>query len=209
MPTYEAWKRENWDRAHQEQDITALTGTGLDAHLTTLGAKDLLTPETDLLCIGVGTCYWVEEAVGRARVVWGLDVSPQARERMPEGANFTTDPEDLPSDYFDLALSLWVAPHMTNHDLQEQLCEVIQSLKPGGILAIHYKEPINDHELLDNREGAEDEWRVASSAGMKRRRDYFDQMVCWAGGRVVARPLEMPSYFYNMIEVSAHIQRSV
>lgn len=202
---YEEWKLENWSRAHREGDVSALTGTGLEGHLTALGVRNVACSESRVLCIGVGTGVWVREAKERFKSVWALDVVEEAGQSIPWADGFVTDPRRLPSNAFDLAMSLWVAPHMTNHDLEIQLREVIRSLKPGGILAVHYKEPLNDDVTIDNREGAEDEWRLASAAGIVRRRRYLADMVSWAGGKVLRYATENKSQFYRVNEVGIHI----
>jgi hypothetical protein len=204
---YEEWKVENWNRAHREMDISALTGSTLDGHLEVLAAEGLLGVGTKLLCIGVGTGAWVQEAVDQGAEVECLDVSVESKEHIPVGVPLHVDPTTLPENTFDLALSLWVAPHMTNHDLETQVREVVWSLKSSGVFCVHYKEPMDDDAAIDNREGADDEWKRAGAALMLRRRRHFDSLVGWAGGIVVARPIEHPSQFYKIIEVSAHIMR--
>ncbi|KKN02483.1 hypothetical protein LCGC14_1117270 [marine sediment metagenome] len=204
-PTYEEWKRDNWNKAHRESDITALTGTGLAGHLTTLEVNSLLVPDASVLCIGVGMGVWIQDIAKRGCNIWALDVSPVAGARMPANSNFTTNPRDLPSDYFDLVMSLWVAPHMSDHDLQEQFNGVIRSLKLTGTFAIHYKEPLDSKMKVDNREGADDEFFQARSAGMLRRRKHFANMVFWAGGYVKQTTNKQSSYFYQIIEAVAHI----
>lgn len=205
MQTYEEWKQTNWDSAHSKQDLSALTGTGLQAHLATLEASHLLLPQSSVLCVGVGTGGWVAEAAEAAQDTWALDVSPVAGLCLPEQVRFITDAGLLPSNHFDVALSLWVAPHMSDHDLQEQLTEVVRAIKPEGVFAIHYKEPLDPHAVLDNRSGAEDEYRRAQSASMLRRRKHFADMVTWAKGRVKLIAAERPSSFYQVVEVSAHV----
>jgi hypothetical protein len=207
MPTYEEWKRENWDRAHQENDISALTGTGLDAHLNTLGAAHLATYDISLLCIGVGTGGWVAEAADRYASVHCLDVSTHAARKIPAGVGFTLSPDMLPRNHFDLALSLWVAPHMNDADLQEQLHGVIASLKPEGVFALHYKSPIDPGVVIDNRAGADDEWQTARSAAMLRRPEHVEDMARRAGGRFVQVVQENISFFYGVNEISVHISR--
>lgn len=204
---YEEWKRKNWDEAHKTSNVSALTGTGLDGHLATLQATDLFDKNSTVLCIGVGLGDWVRDFSEKVEQIWALDVSEIAKVRMPLGAVFTTDPRDLPSDTFDLALSLWVAPHMSDHDLQVQLTEVIRALKPTGTFAIHYKEPLYPDNLLDNREGADDEHLRAREAMMIRRRAHFFNMVTWAGGHVDKIAIEYPSNFYEIVEASAHIHK--
>ncbi len=205
---YENWKQQNWDRAHRESDITALTGTGLEGHLTTLRVRNLLIPGASVLCVGVGMGKWVLETAEITDRVWALDISHVAAVRMPKNSNFTTDPQKLPPNHFDLAMSLWVAPHMSNHDLQEQVTGVVRSLKPDGVFAVHYKEPLDPNAQLDNREGASDEFSIAMSAMMLRRRKHLASMVSWAGGEVICTVNEQVSQFYQIIEAVAHIKKT-
>lgn len=205
--TYKQWKRDNWDRAHQEHDITALTGTGLGGHLNTLVAKEYVLPTSSVLCIGVGIGSWIAELVPKVLRISALDISPVAASRMPKGVIFYSDPRKLPSEVFDLALSLWVAPHMNNVDLQEQLGEVIRSLRVNGVFALHYKEPIKTNQIVDNREGQDDEWIVARGAMMLRKREYFAEMTQRAGGYVEKIAAEHPSQFHKIIEASVHIRK--
>lgn len=206
MTSYEEWRRDNWDRAHIEGDVSALTGTSLHGHLATLHAGSLFVDNVSLLCIGVGTGHWVKEAFERTKDIWCLDVSSHAQKNLPSDVKFTLDPTKLPSSNFDLALSLWVAPHMSNYDLQTQMNEVVRSLKKDGVFAIHYKEPLDPTVTVDNLEGTDDEWKVARRAGMLRRRGHFKQMAHWANGNVVFNE-ERPSEFHQIVEVCAHITR--
>lgn len=207
MTSYNQWKKENWDLAHLHQDITALTGTGMLPHLKTLCVEDLINKESTVLCVGVGTGSWINELAKAVKCTWALDISKEAYKNLRRPVKFIFDSKSLPDDTFDLALSLWVAPHMSNHDFEEQLKEVIRSLVPNGIFAIHYKEPLEVDSIVDNREGASDEWEVARRAGMLRRRKHFEDMVVWAGGRFSEVKLERISHYQEIIEVSAHVRK--
>jgi len=209
MPSYEEWKKECWDRSHKEEDVSALTGTGIGGHLHTLKVKDLIQPDMSVLCIGVGTGGWIQEMSETVKEVWALDVTEFAAKNLPSKVVFTTDAKELPNNHFDLALSLWVASHMSNHDLQLQFEGVIPSLKPNGIFAVHYKEPLDASLPLDNLEGTEDEWKKARSATVMRRRGHFNEMVEWVGGRVSKTFGDDISVFYQIVEAVAHIQRRV
>lgn len=205
--TYEEWKKENWDRAHSENDLTALTGTSLGGHLNTLHAAEFVTPDASVLCVGVGTGGWIAELIPKVGAVCALDVTLLAGQCLPTIVPLFTNPRRLPLDCFDLALSLWVTPHMNDHDLQEQLGGIVRSLKSGGVLAMHHKEPLDKDQAIDNCEGTGDEWRVARAAGMLRTREGFAAMVDRAGGRVLRVADEQPSQFHRVIEVSVHIGR--
>jgi len=207
LGTYDDWKQSNWDKAHSESDVSALTGTGLGGHLATLEVERLLTPESTVLCIGVGMGDWVNDASKIAAKVWALDVSYLAKKKLGESIEFVTDPKRLGSDNFDLAMSLWVAPHMNNRDLRYQLGEVIRALKPGGTFAIHYKEPLDPKTIPDNKEGTQSESAVARAANMQRTRANFCLMVEHAGGYVREFTNERPSQFHGIVEVVAHITK--
>ncbi len=204
---YEDWQKTNWDEAHKKQDVSALTGTGIGGHLHTLKVLELVKPNSSILCIGVGTGVWVNEMIEKTADVTALDITLEAAKSIKTSILFCTSPDELPTDHFDLALSLWVAPHMNNHDLQMQFNGVIPSLKKDGIFAIHYKEPIDASKPLDNMEGTNEEWKKARSASMLRRRSHFNQMVQWGGGKVVQGFYDNISHFYSIIEAIAHIKK--
>lgn len=209
MTPYEEWKRSAWEQAHKKGDISALTGTFFEPHLGVLGCRELFRPDSCVLCIGIGTGEWVRECATRAREVWALDVAPAAGATVGDVATFVeAEPwPNLPVNYFDLAMSHYVAPHMSNHDLEAQLCAVIPSLKTDGVLAMSYKEPLTSTQPVDNREGEPWEAVLAMEAGVLRRRSHFQEMVDWAGGKVVKIISEQPSELYRMIEVSVHVAR--
>ena len=205
---YDEWKETNWAKAHQDQDISALSGHTLDGHLMGLGVYDLFLPDMDVLCIGVGTGEWVREAAKRTTgQVWALDVTPEAAVNLPKNVPLSIDQSQLPVHAFDLAMSLQVAIHMNNQDLDYQIIGAIRSLKENGVLAMHYKEPMDNEQVIDNREGASDEWLVVRNANVLRRRSYFDRMVDRAGGEIIARPTQNVSPFFKVIDVMVHIKR--
>jgi len=190
-----------------EGDISALSGTGFGAHLSVLGLHDLFNSDCRVLCIGVGTGEWVRDCARAAQEVWALDVSPQAKRTLPEEVHFTCDSASLPANSFDLAMSHYVAPHMSDHDLEVQLNHVVPALKPDGTLGMMYKEPLTPDQTVDNWAGEPREVGLARCAGILRRRSHMAEIVAWAGGEVVQYVLEMPSEFYKMIEVTVHIKR--
>jgi hypothetical protein len=141
--------------------------------------------------------------------VWAYDVTQEAGSSVVDAVDlFTTDLDALTDSLFDLAMSHYVAPHMSNHDLELQLTAVIRSLKATGILAMSYKEPLHPDQIVDNWEGEPREAVLATEAGVLRRRSHFNEMVAWAGGKVVKIVSEQPCERFQMIEVSVHIART-
>lgn len=205
MTPYDEWKLANWDRAHLEQNISALTGTGFDAHLSILGCRNFFTSESRVLCIGVGTGQWVRDCAIRATKTWALDISPLASRSIGDDVTFCAYAEQLPTSSIDLALSNYVAPHMSDHDLECQLKEVIRSLTPNGILAMHYKEPFTVEQPVDNWAGEPKEAEIATMAAVLRRRSHLTEMVEWSGGQVIGVVAEFPCERLKINEVSIHI----
>jgi len=207
MTPYDQWKRSAWDDAHATQNISALTGTGFLPHVSCLGVAEFIQPTAKVLCIGVGTGQWVRECAQKVADVRALDISPMASKNLEEIV-LVTNAEELPDSHFDLALSHYVAVHVSDHDLEVQLRNVIRSLKPSGIFAMHYKEPLRPDQPVDNWAGESKEVEVAICAFMLRRREHMKEMVRWAGGKVIKYVADIPCEAQEMREVVIHIGRA-
>jgi hypothetical protein len=126
---------ENWENAHRTRDVASLSGHSLEVHLQALQVSP--AKSDCVLCIGVGTGEWIRDLDAKK---WSLDIAQCAEQTaiLSGVSGNWSEAEFLPRDFFDLAMSLWVAPHMTDAELQEQIKHVIRSLKPGGVFALQY-----------------------------------------------------------------------
>jgi hypothetical protein len=204
-----------WDRAHADKNIAALTGNRLRYHLDALQAHALLRADAKALCIGVGTGDWIfelAEALDRGLIV-AVDISDVARELVARRVAATFSPDAFfrlaPRDCFDIALSLWVAPHMRSAELQRQMQAVVPSLTETGIFAVHYNEPYPgtsfDEEGFVARCSSEAE--ALSSGLMRVTAEKFAAIVSQAGGEIVRRFVYHPAPDYDENCCVAHIRR--
>lgn len=127
-----------WDIAHKTDHAYWLSGTPGEEVWKRLGVRDRLKPGLRVLNIGVGLGRDTRELVALGCNVSVLDISETALERVKDVAAGWIDPAQLPDNTFDLALSHLVAQHQADLTLQEQIENVLRSLKPGCMFAIQY-----------------------------------------------------------------------
>jgi SAM-dependent methyltransferase len=196
--------QDRWEQMHLEGNVSALTGTSFVGHLQALGIKAQELPRVPrLLCIGVGLGGWVYELSRLGYNVTAVDCAEQALCQMRFCRKVHSSRLHLlPDKHFDLAMSVWVAAHMPDQELLEQMRQVIRSLRPGGRFYCQYSEK-------DEKGGPQvnpDDF-VRSCAGMNvRSRQEFARLVESAGGKVVGYPVQMPSPAYKVVVVSAAIE---
>lgn len=96
-------------------------------------ADDLITPQTRLLDAGCGEANLVDDYVGRAQLVAGIDRYVQPiRETIEIDAVAESDITAIPfaADSFDVVMSSWVLEHLEQP--QTVFSEIARVLKPGG-----------------------------------------------------------------------------
>lgn len=196
--------RAYWDDVHTTNDHVALTGASFARHCESLCVS--VVPGSNVLCIGIGEGPWVRD-LAKVAVASALDVSAVALRKVEDVATTYTSPDELPSNAFDLAMSLWVAPHVNDPDLQQQFSGVLRSLVVGGVFAVHYNEPLREDGVVDNRCGCDDEPEHIRLAAMLRRRGQFARMVECAGGRILRIVHEHAVESCQMRMVMAHVGR--
>lgn len=203
-----------WDWAHESNNRSSLTGNTLAGHLAFLAAEALLQPTSHVLCIGIGMADWVKELSEflRGGLLYALDISGIARSKVA-GIASTCSPEGLyqlkPQNAFDLALSCWVAPHMSASQVEEQIRAIIPALTSTGTFAIHYNEPFPgttfDEAEFVRRHST---YAEALRTGLFRMtRERFDGIVQSAGGKVVKRQMRREAPEFDEVIFAAHIQR--
>jgi SAM-dependent methyltransferase len=192
---------QHWEEAHQLQDIQRLSGHSLDTHLRDLAVQ--LTPQDRVLCIGIGTGTWIRELAARVAKVHVYDISPTALQGVADVADTA-----LPCNTADVALCLWVVPHMSDIQLAELLAMVLSmALAPSGYLAIHYNEELDSNAEIDNRVGQPDEWIHGVSGLMLRSAAQFAAIVRQAGGCICHRHVFAEHPELHMRCVTVHINK--
>lgn len=207
--------KDYWDWAHQTANISSLTGTQLSGHLQILGLMGQIKPGLSILCIGVGTGEWIKqtvEAVGLQGSVTALDISSTALAAVADIAKIYTPEQFYTANLnskFDLAISVWVAPHMRKEQLREQLRAVIPALKFTGTFGIHYNEPFPgtsfDEDMLIQKFGSEA--NALSSGLFRMNREDFTEIVSDSGGYVKTRTIFREAKDYDEVLCAAHIKR--
>lgn len=188
--------RENWQRYHQEQKVTALTGSGLDSYHRYHGLTPRsYAPGTVVLEVGVGLGRAVREAFKMGCRVSVLDICRRALETVNDvcdGLYLHEEIDKLPSDTFDLITHHLVTQHMSDGDLKDQLPHLIRALKPIGRLHIQWagSDVPGENDLTDSivgEEGKPDEINTPSMMGgrMVRSERHATELIEAAGGRVV------------------------
>jgi len=132
--------REAWNAAHRAHHEGALSGSDPQGVLRHHGLEEAVRPGLTVLDIGVGLGGMSQYLHGRECVVDALDVADAAEETVrPYVRRFylAQDIDTLPSDEYDLAISMIVAQHMSERNLRRQIKHVFRALKPGGMFSLH------------------------------------------------------------------------
>ncbi|MHC4475127.1 MAG: methyltransferase domain-containing protein [Planctomycetota bacterium] len=135
-----------WRDHCQTDNHWYLTGSKGSDVWDRLNIEDKVVPGQVVLNIGVGLGYCTEELARRKCVVHALDISETALDRVRHVAARTWLPgrlDELPADFFDLAISNLVTQHMNDDDLFEQMSAVLRGLKPDGIFAMQFAYSLN------------------------------------------------------------------
>jgi SAM-dependent methyltransferase len=199
---YRSLLTDYWENAHADCDIAKLTGANLRSHLDNLCVT--LKDADTVLCIGIGTGGWVNELAEMGPEVWSLDISREANKKVASCIRCINDAGDLPTDYFDLALSQWVAPHMHREELGYQLGHVIRSLTTNGVFAVHYNEP---YPPSDSPEESMDKYASAADGVVRITRSDFSSLVREQGGTpFIANYSHSP--LHKLTAVAAHIRKN-
>jgi len=206
---------EFWNVAHENADTQSLSGHSLDTHLDTLRIRELLPKCKTVLCIGIGDGSWIRDMFNQFTwlTVECIDVSTKAFDSVPMLRCFTS--EDFYAidqiNRYDLIISFWVSPHMTDPQLSKQLFYTIKALTTKGVLALQYNEPINpDDKELEQFINANTITNEAMSAGLLcRTPEHIHSMVELAGGRILYKIKNGLVDGDKENEMVAHIVRSV
>ncbi len=201
-----------WQQVHLRGGLAevraALTGAHLADHVDFLKVAELVAPGKSILCIGVGLGGWVWELAQFGARVSVLDVAPAAIGKVAGFAKGYLPEDPMPPGVFDLALSHWVTPHMTEDALAAQFKQVVPALMPGGIFALQYCEPLgwtkpNDPQLHGMNEDTRHQYARSLFT-----RPELEAMAAAAGGKVLGYPVEFDVPSRSMKVMAAHVGRA-
>ena len=186
----------NWQVYHQQQKVTALTGSHLAAYYLYHDlSPSRFSPGTKILEVGIGLGHAVREMEAHGCEVHVMDICQRAIETVQNvvaRSYLHRDAHQLPSDYFDVIMHHLVTQHMSEADLRWQLPHVIRSLKASGKLHIQWagSDVPGENDLRESivgEEGLPDVQNTPSMMGgrMCRSEEHAIELIEHAGGRVV------------------------
>jgi SAM-dependent methyltransferase len=132
--------QEWWEAKHKEDSKRYLSGSTLEQYCSFLKIQPILKKAETVLEIGCGLGIATEELYQTRKDIHVLDISHRALNRVAKIANtwHMFFMNQMPKNYFDIAISYLVAQHMNDEALYDQLENVIRCLKKTGILAIQF-----------------------------------------------------------------------
>ena len=132
--------REKWNGAHQAQHEGALSGSNPTGVLCHHGICHEIHRGRVILDIGVGLGYMARLLSAAGCTVDCLDIADAAEATVRGYARkfYRADRiGQLPTNEYDIAISMIVAQHMCERNLLEQIRYVFRALKPGGFYSLH------------------------------------------------------------------------
>lgn len=135
--------REFWEQKHQEESKLALSGHDGPTVLTALNVS--VNEVMNVLEIGVGLGYCTRYLSHKGANLHCVDIAQTALNRVKDIAKgyLADNIGQLPSDHFDLALSMCVTQHINDEMLEKQLTEVIRALRTDGVYAMQFSFPFH------------------------------------------------------------------
>jgi SAM-dependent methyltransferase len=186
----------NWQKYHQEQKVTALTGSHVKDYCMFHGLdKSDFAPGVNVLEVGVGLGHASKEMTELRCKLFAMDICERALETVKPvtiGTFLHSEADHLPSNYFDLIIHHLVTQHMSDTDLKWQLPNLIRSLTSTGELHIQWAgsdvSGENDiEESIVGVEGEPDKQNTPSMMGgrMVRSVEHATELIEQAGGKVI------------------------
>ena len=188
--------RRRWQDFHERQEQGPLTGSKLSSYCRHLGIdRKVFRRGLRVLEIGVGFGHATREMVAAGCIVSVLDICERALVSVRDVAAacyLNERIEELPDGAFDLAVSLLVTQHMSEHDLAWQFPHVYRSLAPNGRFVVQWAgsdvvgENNDPRSILDRDPSIKGPHGIAMFNGrMVRDERYAAELVCRFGGEVV------------------------
>ncbi len=176
--------KEMWDGFHRIEEIYYLSDNPLTTILTLLNIKEEFDKADTVLEIGVGTARASKEISKLGKELHCVDVSDIALKKVARIARWSYLSEymdHIPKNYFDLAISFLVAPHITDEELNRHLKYTIPSLKEKGTFALQIT--FSQNPEINNQNPSNPVILVSGLAC--RDPDYIESMVEANGGEVI------------------------
>lgn len=136
--------KEHWEHQHEHNVLQDLSGYQLPWITPYMHLEPYLVPGNTVLEIGVGTGVCTRELAAANMKVHCLDIAEKGLDKVRDVATcwLESQLEELPSAFFDLAISHLVTQHLNNRQLSRQLANVVRALKPTGVFAMQYAHPL-------------------------------------------------------------------
>ena len=175
-----------WEERHQRFG-DHYTPARLSELNNLLGLESL--KDKTVLCIGVGDGLQVRDMVeAGAREVHAADISKRALDNVRQWVRRSFLHgcfNQMPSDFYDVAISHVVAQHLSNEALEHHLSNVIRSLTSTGTFYMQ-----SAFSLVGNEDHPDSEITVAMQeyGSVYRSYQFIDGVVTNSGGRIVDAP---------------------
>ena len=140
-----------WDNKHTQNHKGSLSGCQYQETVDFLQVADRLKEPCTVLEIGVGLGYVTQGLKDHGHSVHALELSDVGRKRVRwicEKIYSLADP--LPPNFFDVILCNNVVQHVPTKTLKVEMKEVVNSLKPDGVMSIEFVGDGVSEDLGDN-----------------------------------------------------------
>lgn len=164
-----------WNEAHTSGVHLWISGTPPKEIYGRLHVRQLLSGNgLSILNVGVGEGYCEVDLHRKGHFVDALDISEVAIKKVEKfvGSGFLSA-HDLPESKYDLIIHHLVAQHMTHKELEEQLFQMIRSLKPLGLLAMQFA----SSQITPEFNASDDDKTLVMSGGVLRSKRLIREIV--------------------------------
>ena len=191
-----------WEVCHENTSSRYLGAFCRRAYEAFLKIKTNIQEANTILEIGVGEGIATREMAVGEKEIHVLDIAKTALERVKDIATGwqLSEIDQLPKNYFDLAISHLVAQHINDDALMLHLSHVIPSLKEAGVFALQFSIALEDDQPVTEicmREGL-----------VTRSESVVAEMVQKAGGEIIKTVPQKTWPKWGLVWNGMHIIRS-
>jgi SAM-dependent methyltransferase len=191
-----------WNECHETPGSLYISNYGGRSLWKAMNIRRRVRWRRKVLEIGVGDGKNIRSLRRRGCKVYALDITPAAFEKVK---GLTTEtwlaPENLPDNFFDLAISHLVTQHIDNGTLELQVRNVLRSLRTGGLLAMQFADWMGIATDYD------ESFQFQQSGTVRRTLEMIRHIISACEGRIVwvSDPIDFPEFHSRWFYV--HIQR--